>query len=341
MAIPKPGYPKNQGMSGMKRFLSYLSLPVVLFSLCSSTWAQDASTVSLSLPDIQWSLNVALPGFELKQKELAQNGEATRFLADNPDSGVIISAFLEKAPHSGDSKECRSYYWERAKDSPLKKVGIRKYELSDFAVVEFFVPEYQGMEVNQKNINAYLAVDGYWIDIHISKTNYQDSDETYFRSILDNVSIDRNYTPSAYENFTYGNLFYQQHQYKRAIPFYEKSLAQEKRHATLDRDYFKVLLDLLGISYGVSGDLEKSKEVLQWAITQEPEYPLFYYNLACAHAELDNMPAAIANLRKAYQYRNNVLEGETLPDPTADSSFSRFMTNKTFMEELNKMRNMP
>lgn len=329
----------GQGIIKMKKLFFYLSLSAFLFFFLHQAWAVDASTVSLSLPDIQWSLNVELPGFTLNQKEIAQNGEAARFLADNRDSGVIVSAFLEKAPHSGDSTGCRSYYWGKAKDSPLRKVGIKKYELSDFALVEYIVPKFRGVEVNQKNINIYLAVDNYWIDVHISKTDYQDADEKYFRSIIDNISIDRNYTPSAYDNFSYGNLFYRQHQYNRAIPFFEASLAQEKSHSTLNRDYFKVLLDLLGISYGVSGELEKSKEVLQWAITQEPEYPLFYYNLACAYAEMNNMPDAIANLRKAYQYKNNVLEGETLPDPGMDSSFSRFMTNETFRNELAKMKN--
>ncbi len=323
-------------MKKVSLFTSYLTLACLSLT---QVWAQDSSTVSLSLPDIQWSLNLNLPGFELKQQDIAQNGEAARFLADNPESGVIVSAFLEKAPHNGDSKACRSYYWGKAKQSPFKKEAIKEYEQADFAFIEYTVPEYQGITVNQKNMNAYLAVDDYWIDIHISKTNYQDSDEKYFRSIIDNISIDTNYTPSAYENFSYGNLFYQQHQYKRAIPFYEKSLAQEKSHATMSRDHFKVLLDLLGISYGVSGDLEKSKEILQWAITQEPEYPLFYYNLACAYAELNNLPDAIANLRKAYQYRNNVLEGEQLPDPSMDSSFSRFITDETFLSELEKMQN--
>ena len=325
----------------MKKFFPFISIPAFLFFFLSHAWAQDTSTVSLSLPDIQWSLNVKLPGFELQQKEIAQSGEAARFFASNPDSGIVISAFLERAPHTGNSKECRSYYWEKAKQSPFKKEDIKQYELNDFALVEYIVPEFQGMKVNQKNMNAYLVVDDYWIDIHISKTDYQDSDEQYFRTIIDNVYVDRDYTPSADENLYYGDLFYRQQQYKRAIPFFEKALTQEKQHPTLSRDFFKVLVDLLGISYGISGDLEKSKEIFQWAITQEPEYPLFYYNLACGYAESDNMDDAIVNLRKAYQYKNNVLEGETLPDPGTDSSFSRFMTNETFLRELDKMKNMP
>lgn len=321
----------------MKRLFPLFLIVAFLF-FSNKLWANDASIISLSLPDLQWALKINLPGFDLKQKEVAPHGYASRFYAENRTIGIVVSAFLEKSPRKGTSKDSRDYYWAIAKESPFPKEEIKKYEINNLALVEYIVPEFQGMKVNQKNINAYLAEDNYWIDIHLSKANYKSEDDKLFRGILDSISIDKNYKASPYDNFNFGNLFYQQNQYKKAIHFFEKALEEEKKSPTLGKDLFKVLVDLLGISYGISGDLVKAKEIFQWAIKQDPEFPMFYYNLACAYAEMNDMSGAIKNLKKAYQYKNNMLPGETLPDPTTDSSFSKYMRNHVFTSELDNMK---
>jgi tetratricopeptide (TPR) repeat protein len=99
----------------------------------------------------------------------------------------------------------------------------------------------------------------------------------------------------------------------------------------------------LGISYGIDGQLDKAMGVLKAAIEQDPEYPLFYYNLACALAESpgDNLDAGIANLGWASQSRANLNPGETAPDPAKDDSFARYADNPRFKEALAKFRSGP
>ena len=62
-------------------------------------------------------------------------------------------------------------------------------EVGDAAIVEYMVKAYMGRKVGQKNIHVYLAHDGYWIDVHISKVLYQPQDQPSLDAIVKSVQI--------------------------------------------------------------------------------------------------------------------------------------------------------
>ena len=66
-------------------------------------------------------------------------------------------------------------------------------------------------------------------------------------------------------------------------------------NAKLDKTLWYVLIDNLGMSYGITGDLQEAKETFDYGVSKDPTYPLFYYNLACTYAEMNDvaMRAAI------------------------------------------------
>ena len=73
------------------------------------------------------------------------------------------------------------------------------------------------------------------------------------------------------------------------------------------------------MSYGISGDLKAAKETFGYGISEDPEYPMFYYNMACTYGEMDNMEKAIEYLRLAFARKDNMIQGEKFPDPATDS----------------------
>lgn len=299
--------------------------------------AGEASSISLSLPDLKWALEINISNLKLERSVIATSGEAAKLYATDSKAGMTVSALLEQAPQKGDSRECRAYYWSKVTQSLAKRENIREYELGEMALVDYIVPEYQGMQVKQRNINVCLAKSHYWININLSKNDYGPKDDDLFNQALNAIKINDNYSPSSFDYFNYGTLYYRQNKYSNAIPYFEKAFEIEKKAPALEEDLFKALVDLLGVSYGMSGDLDKQKSIFTWAIAKYPEFPMFYYNLACAYAESYDMDGAIKNLQKAYKYKANVLPGETFPDPLSDSSFERYLKNKTFIDELNKM----
>lgn len=132
--------------------------------------------------------------------------------------------------------------------------------------------------------------------------------------------------------------YYMDGEYKKAIPFYEKALDLEKKDRKLKKELWFVLVDNLAISYGITGDIEKSQKVLEYGIKLEPEYPMFYYNMACGYGETNDEDNAIQNLQLAFKYKKNMIEGETLPDPAKDSSFKRLMKKETFRKAVAEMK---
>ncbi len=293
--------------------------------------------IVLSLPDLNWALEIKAIGFSMEDFEISPHGNAARFQAANKKTGVIMSGFLEKAPQKGNAKDCRSYYWSRSQKSPFPKTDIKMSESGEIAIVEYLVKEYKGQKLNQKNLNAYLAESDYWIDIHLSKTYYKPDDQQLFEALLSGVRIKKDYRPDSLMLFHYGNLFYQQKKYSKAIPYYQQALNLENSKKTMPKAFWFVLVDQLGMSYGISGDIQKAKEIFNNAISKEPEYPMFYYNLACACAESDDLDGVIKNLTLAYKYKKNMLPGETLPNPRNDSSFKNYINNEKFKAVLKQI----
>jgi Tfp pilus assembly protein PilF len=125
--------------------------------------------------------------------------------------------------------------------------------------------------------------------------------------------------------------------YKHAAPLYQAALDREKLNRTVSETIGRVLLDNLGMSYGIPGDLTKAKEIFEYGLSKDPKYPMFHYELACTYAEMNDVDKTIEYLKQAFQYKGNMIKGETFPDAWTDDSFQRFMKNDKFVDALKKM----
>jgi len=135
-----------------------------------------------------------------------------------------------------------------------------------------------------------------------------------------------------------GSYYYMKHDFEKAIGPYQKALDLEREKRTLDKTIWKVLVDNLGMAYGITGDLDKAKEVFAYGISKDPDYPLFYYNMACTYGEKKNMDKAIEYLKLAFDRRENIISGEEMPNPATDSSFKGFVKNEKFRAALKELK---
>jgi len=134
-----------------------------------------------------------------------------------------------------------------------------------------------------------------------------------------------------------GSRFYLQHDFERAIPPYQAALDMEKNERTLEQNLWRVLVDNLGMAYGITGDLKKAKETFEYGLSKDPKYPMFHYNMACTYAEMDDAENAIQYLRSAFDNKQNMIKGERFPNPWTDDSFQRFMNNDKFVSALKEI----
>lgn len=148
----------------------------------------------------------------------------------------------------------------------------------------------------------------------------------------------QNTSSAALELVREGSYYYQKHDFERAIGPYQKALDLEKENRTLDKTIWKVLVDNLGMAYGITGDLEKAKDTFKYGISKDPDYPLFYYNMACTYGELKDMDNAIKYLELAFDRQENMIPGEHMPNPATDSSFKDFMKDDKFKAALKGLK---
>jgi hypothetical protein len=100
--------------------------------------------------------------------------------------------------------------------------------------------------------------------------------------------------------------------------------------ACLSQNYWRALVDNLGMAYGITSDLQHAEETLDYGVSQDPAYPMFYYNLACVAAGRQDMTKSMDLLGKAFVRKANSIPGEAVPDPRQDDSFQGFMSNDQF-----------
>jgi predicted Zn-dependent protease len=129
-----------------------------------------------------------------------------------------------------------------------------------------------------------------------------------------------------------GNTLFRQEKYGEAITPYEKARELEHRAHVLNLDQKRIVGDRLAMAYGLSGQLDKARSLLEDSIRQDPDYGLNYYNLACAFAESGDEDKMLANLSLAIKHRDHVLKGEQLPDPRSDPSFKKYLEEERFVK---------
>jgi tetratricopeptide (TPR) repeat protein len=284
----------------------------------------------LSLPAKDWGVVLNLPGFAVRAVETKPDGRRY-MVAENETTNVVVSLTLEQVKPGAPASSCRESLEKKTKNAPLKIQDVRFSRLGDVDVMQYVVPEFRGQRVNQESMFACQIYDNTYIDLHVSKVNYMTADEPLFAGVLNSMHIDK-VQRSSVELVEQASRLYLQHDYKGAIGPYSQALELEKANPKLEKSLWYVLVDNLGMSYGITGDLAKAKETFEYGVSKDPTYPLFHYNLACTYAEMGDATEAGNYLKKAFDYKANVLPGESIPDPRKDDSFKKLMKNKEFRE---------
>lgn len=161
---------------------------LILFVVLSSVSTMFGQK-TFKMPQEDWSLAIDLDGFEIKNEGFSPDNTMFQLTAINEKKQISLSIFIEKTDSKGDKEACREFYWNKAKNSPLAKENLKKYETENLAIVEHDTEKYNGQTVNFHSLNAYLAKNGYWIDVHISKVGFSRKDKKVFKKITESITF--------------------------------------------------------------------------------------------------------------------------------------------------------
>ncbi len=125
--------------------------------------------------------------------------------------------------------------------------------------------------------------------------------------------------------------------YAASAEEYTTILKLDESQKKLTEDQRRHVINGQGVGFALGGNLAKAKEIYEHAIKADPDYAMYWYNLACVYAEQGELEPALEKLQDAWKRRKNVLEGEPFPDPRKDSSFARYLNDKRFQEAVRDM----
>jgi tetratricopeptide (TPR) repeat protein len=323
------------------------AVAVTLFcSLSVLAQVGKSNLVQMAIPGVKGVLEFDV-GPVTPETSVRPDGKEVQLRAFGRPDKLDITAFLQQVRFPASAERCRDEWWPETKKAPFQRDNLQETIVKDgIARVEFIVPEFKGVKVHQKNLHAYLGAGDLCAEIHMSKVAFGPGDQKLFEDFLASVKLRPDALPSAEQSqgrdssyyFAEGSKFYLQQNYSEAENSYLKALDLNRQDHALSKDYFHVLVDNLGMSYGISGKLLQAKATFEFGLTQDREYPMFYYNLACTYGEMGKMEDALVQLRLAYKYKANMIAGETFPDPLKDDSFRHFVDKEEFVKSVHEMQ---
>ena len=339
---------QERAASMLGKMLTAFSMLWVLCQTPVITKTLDEERIGFTVPAAPWTLTLPKDDLVVEMQQVKPDGQRGHFSIYDRKSKMSISFFIEPATQCKDSKACRDMVWKSGNPSWENPQNVVLSKMGDVSYFEFLIPSFRGMPVKQHNVYAEFVKDEFWVDLHISKGLYKVEEHDLFERIIKSIKFEPKREQSGprlqnaqssqvMEHLREGSAYYLKGDFKNAINPYSKALELEKKQPTVEKTMWRVLIDNLGMSYGITGDFKKAKETFEYGLSKDDTYPLFYYNLACTHAELNDLDNTVRYLKRAFEYKSNLIAGEHMPDPKQDDSFHRFMQNERFLAALREI----
>jgi hypothetical protein len=325
-------------------------VPMVAIALSFAAVAQTTNDgdFKLALPEHKGRLSWSADGFKIIESSAKPSGRELGIRGKDESGRLTFLGFLflfpEQAPLT--SASCRDGVMEPEKksDANLKILGTSDSTRPGgppVSLVSYTTRGHNGKTVYM--VRGFTGAGDICGDLEFYSDTPISSDDAVLKKAFASYRFDESYSPQFTDALFYAQVLYQKGMYKGAAPIFEIALARLNEHpetATM-RDVKttrRVTTDQAGIAYGMSGDIQKARSLFEKAIAEDPDYPMYYYNLACADAEDKNLAGARQHLQQAFALKANVISGETMPDPTKDDSFLPYRNNKDFWAFLKSLR---
>lgn len=303
--------------------MKYLA-PFFLVLGLSASGQVTPGKLSFALPDHPGVVTLDQGGWKIVEMSAKPDNNELGIRATNGDQHFLGFLFLwpEKAPLT--SEDCRDQMLlaEKASVTPSDKQTMRSKSGADIALV-LLVSE----KTLHPSVRAFVAEGDLCADITLTYPSASGIPES--KQLLDTLTFDPQASPTFRDDLAYATVEWDKGQMKGAARAYASALKLVESSDDPTR-WRRVVTDQLSMSLGISGDIAQSSAVNIAAIAKDPDYPLYYYNLACADAEENKPDAARQHLQQAWDRRRNTLQGEAFPDPTKDDSLLKLKSDQSF-----------
>jgi len=292
----------------------------------------------LALPDHKGKLTWSADGFKIIENSAKANGRELGVRGRDASGQVTFLGFLFLAPETAPmtSAKCRDAAVAQEKKTNATLKIARTFEIPrpgglPVAMVAHTTANRDGSTMYR--VRGFVATGDMCGDLEFYSSKAISDEDADLKKVFLSYRLDANYTPQFSDVVLYAQVLFLHHDYRAAAPIFEKGLTMVPSggapftSATVAR---RIMRDQAGMSYGISGDLAKSRSIFEKGIADDPDYPLNYYNLACADASEKRLSDARLHLKQAFDRKANMNPGDSMPIPTQDDSFLPYKNNREF-----------
>ena len=174
----------------MIKKLSIVATALLLSHAVAAAATTQEKRLEFTLAEAPWTLTLLADNFKLAQKKMRDDGLGAYFYLTDEKQDINLSMFIEPVKNCDDSKSCRDFIWKTGNSEWVNPQNVVQTEIGDVSVLEFLLPKFQGMDIRQQNVYAEFVVDGFWVDMHLSKALYKPDDHQLFERIIKAVKFE-------------------------------------------------------------------------------------------------------------------------------------------------------
>jgi hypothetical protein len=175
----------------MRKKLSAIFWPLLLWQASLSVVAlPQEKRLEFTLPQAPWTLTLPADNFQMAQKQMKPDGSGAYFYLTDKTQEINLSMYIEPARDCRDSKSCRDMVWKAGNPAWENPKNVVQSEIGEASIFEFLIPSFQGMPIKQQNVYAEFVVDGFWVDMHLSKVLYKPEDHKLFERIIKSIKFE-------------------------------------------------------------------------------------------------------------------------------------------------------
>lgn len=160
----------------------WVAFLIVLVCASSGVSQEFGSGVQITTEKAPWLLRILGHDLDLAGADAKPDQQSAYFIFKS--DMLTVSTFIEPVDKCKTADECRDMVlkagnpkWGRFQDLAMGKLGEASY-------FEFYRPEVEGRPLKMFDVYAQFVVDGYWVDMHISKPVYTTKDHVLFENVV-------------------------------------------------------------------------------------------------------------------------------------------------------------
>lgn len=174
----------------MIKKLSVVIAALLFCQTIASAAPNQDKRLSFTYPKVPWVLTLPADDFEIAERRMKQDGNGAYFFIVNEKQGLNVSMFIEPATKCKDSKSCSEMVWKAGNPTWVNLQNVAHSQIGEVSIFEFLLPTFQGETLRQYNMYAQFVVDGFWVDMHVSKAMYEPEDRKLFEGVVKSVKFE-------------------------------------------------------------------------------------------------------------------------------------------------------